>query len=243
MSLEKITFFDLPSKEPCNSWSLNPWKTRLLLNYKGLDYETKWVEYPDIKPTLQPHVKPNDTRWPFTIPAIKFPDGTWAQDSRVIADLIEARHPEPSAHLDSPYQARIEAVLPRAFRPLMAIGLNQIPRRLLNPPSVEYWVRDRTAVVGGDLAEHEAKNGGTAAFAAAAPGLQEVTAMLKENPDGPFFSGREVSYADFVWVAALYFFKRIGEDVYEGALEASGDRKVHEDILKAAEPWLKRCDY
>jgi hypothetical protein len=26
---------------------------RLLLNYKGIDYETKWLEYPDIEPTLK----------------------------------------------------------------------------------------------------------------------------------------------------------------------------------------------
>ncbi|PMB64083.1 hypothetical protein BM221_009874 [Beauveria bassiana] len=240
---EKIVLFDLPSKEPCVAWSLNPWKTRLLLNYKGLDYETKWVEYPDIKPTLQPHVEPGESRWPYTIPAIKFPDGIWSQDSRKIADLIEKRYPEPSVHLDSPYQSRIEEVVPRAFVPLMGIGLNQIPRRLLNPPSVEYWIKDRTEFVGSDLAEHEAKRGGETAFAAAAPALKEITAMLKENPDGPFFSGKEVVYADFVWIAALYFLKRIGDDVYEGALNASGDRTVHENLLKAAEPWLRRGDH
>ncbi|KAM3556982.1 hypothetical protein MY1884_004771 [Beauveria asiatica] len=243
MSSEKIVLFDLPSKEPCVAWSLNPWKTRLLLNYKGLDYETKCVEYPDIKPTLQPHAEPGDSRWPYTIPAIKFPDGTWSQDSRKIADLIEKRYPEPSVHLDSPYQSRIEGVVPKAFVPLMGIGLNRIPRRLLNPASVEYWIKDRTEFVGSDLAEHEAKNGGETAFAAAAPALKGITAMLKENPDGPLFSGKEVVYADFVWIAALYFFKRIGDDVYEGALKASGHGTVHENLLKAAEPWLKRGDY
>ncbi|KAJ6788937.1 hypothetical protein PWT90_00148 [Aphanocladium album] len=243
MSSDKIILFDLPSKEPCVTWSLNPWKTRLLLNFKGLNYETKWVEYPDIKPTLEPHVEPGNSRFPYTIPAIRLPDDTWCQDSRKIVDLIEKRYPEPSVHLDSPYQTRIEEVVPRAFMPLMAIGLNQIPKRLLNTASVDYWMKTRTDYVGCDLAEYEAKNGGETAFATAAPALQEVTAMLKENSDGPFFSGKEVSYADFVWISALYFFKRIGDEVYEGALNASGDRAVHENLLKAAEPWLKRGHY
>lgn len=40
------------------SWTVGihnnrPRKTRLLLNYKGLDYKTEWVEYPDIKPRLE----------------------------------------------------------------------------------------------------------------------------------------------------------------------------------------------
>lgn len=188
-------------------------------------------------------IEPGNARWPYTIPAIKFPDGTWSQESRAIADLIEKRYPEPSVHLDSPYQSRIVEVLPRAFMPIMAIGLNQIPKRLLNPASVEYWMKDRTDHIGTDLGEYEAQNGGEKAFAAAGPAIQEVTAMLKENPDGPFFSGQEVSYADFVWISALYFFKRIGDDVFEGVMNASGDRTVHETILKAAEPWLKRGDH
>lgn len=27
---------------------------RLVLNFKGLEYETRWVEYPDIKSTISP---------------------------------------------------------------------------------------------------------------------------------------------------------------------------------------------
>lgn len=48
-----LVLFDLPSKDRCHCWSLNPWKTRLLFNYKGLDYTTEWVEYPDIKSTFE----------------------------------------------------------------------------------------------------------------------------------------------------------------------------------------------
>ena len=76
MSAE-IILFDLPSRAG-KAWSLNPWKSKLLLpfksgdpamtmtdptltpflarlalNYKGLPYRTEWIEYPDLRPTFQ----------------------------------------------------------------------------------------------------------------------------------------------------------------------------------------------
>lgn len=63
--MSQIILFDLPSKDRC-AWSLNPWKSksrdflsnmkyqayqflaRLALNFKGIDYKTEWLEYPDI---------------------------------------------------------------------------------------------------------------------------------------------------------------------------------------------------
>jgi len=65
---DPIVLYDLPSKGRRSCWSLNPWKSkvislyeevtnstqaRMLLNYKGLHYKTEWVEYPDLKPTLE----------------------------------------------------------------------------------------------------------------------------------------------------------------------------------------------
>ena len=188
-------------------------------------------------------IEPGTGNWPYTIPAIKFPDGTWAQDSRKIADLIEERYPERPVHLDSPYQARIEAAVPKTVMPLMAIAINQVPCRLLNQRSVDYWLVDRAKMVGCDVAQFEAEKGGEPAYVAAEAGLKDVTDMLKENPDGPFFGGKDLCYADFVWVGALYFFKRIGEDFYENIMKHTSDRKVHDDLLKAAEPWLKRGDH
>jgi hypothetical protein len=70
MSSDQIILYDLPSKPPCQSWSLNPWKStrqnhhpfyaytdttlaRLLLNYKGIPYKTEWIEYPDVEPKFK----------------------------------------------------------------------------------------------------------------------------------------------------------------------------------------------
>lgn len=59
--------YDLPSKRG-TSWSLNPWKSkhnlnesravltraaRLILNFKGIDYKTEWVEFPDVEPKMK----------------------------------------------------------------------------------------------------------------------------------------------------------------------------------------------
>jgi len=77
MASDQIVLFDLASRPPRSTWSLNPWKSnsparldhrqepvqdeltrsyhvaRLLLNYKGLNYRTEWLEYPEIAPRLR----------------------------------------------------------------------------------------------------------------------------------------------------------------------------------------------
>ncbi|KAK3936413.1 hypothetical protein QBC46DRAFT_395128 [Diplogelasinospora grovesii] len=243
MASNQIILFDLPSKPPCSAWSLNPWKTRLLLNYKGLDYKTEWLEYPNIKPTLEKHIPPNETGTPYTIPAIRLPDGTYMMDSRKIANYIEQKHPSPPVHLDSPYLAKLEAIMPRLMTELRGIYIPLIPKRLLNEASVPYWNETRTKAVGMSLDQLEKERGGDIGWSAVAPLLQEVTALLKENTEGPFFMGKTVSYADFVWAGFLIFCQRIGQDVYEEALKRSGDAKVHEDLMEAVKPWSQRNDH
>lgn len=51
--MAKVTLYDLPSRDPCSTWSMNPWKTRLLLNYKKIEYNTEWVEYPNVAPKVK----------------------------------------------------------------------------------------------------------------------------------------------------------------------------------------------
>ena len=87
------------------------------------------------------------------------------------------------------------------------------------------------------------EKGGSKAYDAFGPAIKEVTAMLKENPEGPYFLGNTVSYADFVWAALLVFFKRIGQASFNQLLERSGDAETHLKLLEACAPWIKRSDY
>jgi hypothetical protein len=70
-TMSTIILYDLPSRDPLHSWSLNPWKSmrhsvptdpsqmltlctaRLILNYKNIEYVTMWTEYPEIAPTFK----------------------------------------------------------------------------------------------------------------------------------------------------------------------------------------------
>ncbi|KAK4129679.1 hypothetical protein N657DRAFT_640345 [Parathielavia appendiculata] len=241
---EQIVLFDLASKEPRSCWSLNPWKTRMLLNYKGLDYRTEWVEYPDIQPTLSPHLPPNGIDVPYTIPTIRLPSGTYVTDSRKIAAALEEAHPSPPIHLDSPTLAKLEDLMRRIMVALQPVYIPLVPKRLLNEASLPHWHSTRPRWVGtSSIDEYERMNPASEAWDRAENFLKEVTGLLKAQADGPCFLGREVSYADFVWAGFLIFLRRMGEDVLEEGLRRSGDKEVHEALLKGLEPWTKRCDY
>lgn len=62
-------------------------KARMVLNFKGIDYKTEWIEYPDLAPTFKsfglPPNDPNGTGYfmDYTAPAIRFEDGKLMMDS------------------------------------------------------------------------------------------------------------------------------------------------------------------
>ncbi|SPQ17684.1 b5c5e312-99ed-4ce0-a515-0ea22776eefb [Thermothielavioides terrestris] len=237
MSSDQIVLLDIPTKEPRTCWSLNPWKTRMLLNYKGLDYKTEWVEYPDIKGRLEPHVPPNPEGTPYTLPAVQLPDGRYTMESRAIADQIEALHPSPPAHLDSPALAKLQALVPRLQVALRPVYMPRVPRLLLAEGSAAYFRATRAALVGMELDAFEAANPEAGVWDTVEPLLREVTALLEEE-GGPFFLGAQVSYADFVWGGLLLFYERLG--ALEELLRRSGNAEVHRRLLEGLQPWTKR---
>lgn len=238
---EQLVLFDLPSKPPRAAWSLNPWKTRFLLNFKGIDYKTEWLEYPDIKPTLEPFTPANPSTGTWTIPTVKFPDGSYLMDSQKIAERIEAEHPEPSVHLDSPVLEKLFAIMPRLMTALRPVYFVDVPKNLLSEKSVEYWHETRSKMVNMPLDQLDREQGGQQPWDAAKPILAEVEALLKENSDGPFFLGKTVSYADFVWAGFLIFFQR--HQNIDNVYKISENAQIHKDLLEATAPWHKRNDH
>ena len=255
-SMSALVLYDLPSKGRCACWSLNPWKStsakhrdpenptdnsaaRLVLNYKGIGYETKWIEYPDVAPTMESFgLSPNPEGTPYTIPAVQLPDGTYMMDSRKIATEIEQRYPSPSLRLDSPILKTVEGLIPQLTTPLIGVFMPKVPMGLLNPPSAEYYERTREKRFGKTLRELGRDSDEEKAWAQVEPPLKELGDILKAK-GGPFTLGKTVSYADFVIVSLLHYAKRVDEAIYERAVVIEPSLKI---VYDASKQWLERDD-
>jgi len=247
-SMSSIILYDLPSRDPLHCWSPNPWKTRLLLNYKKLEYTTMWMEYPQIAPTFKNvGIPPNgkDEIAPYTIPAVRLqPEASstpeWIMNSKAIASALEKKHPSPSLHLDSPLLPQVEEVLGKVFMPLVPVFLPRIPRLLLNEASVDYFQQTRAAVFGMTLDELEKSDqGGDTAWKNAGPPLKGMAELLNAT-EGPFLMGHTVSYADFHILGLFQAFKRVGDDVFERLMQMD---PAFPKLYEASAEWLKRDDY
>ncbi|CAF9916288.1 MAG: hypothetical protein HETSPECPRED_002814 [Heterodermia speciosa] len=237
--MSTLILYDLPSKGRCACWSLNPWKTRLALNYKGIDYETKWLEYPDVAPTLKSFgLSPNSEGTHYTIPAVQLPDGIVMMDSRKIASELEHRYPSPSLRLDSPVLKKVEGLIPRLTAPLVGVFMPKVPNGLLNPPSAEYFERTRAERFGKTLSDLGTDSDEEKAWAQVESPLKEMGEILKAE-GGPFALGKTVSYADFVIVSLLQYAKRVDEAIYERAVAIEPSLRT---VFDASKQWLERDD-
>lgn len=239
--MSEVILYDIPSKDPRRCWSLNPWKTRLLLNLKAIPYTTEWLEYPDIAPTLKsfgiPPSEPPATA--YTSPAIRISD-KYVMDSRKIADVLEKEYPSPPLHLDSPIVKKVEELAPQCITTLGPVFLPRVPRCVLNPPSVEYFERTRAARFGMPLSQLEKEKGGESAWKAAEPKWKELGTLLKAE-GGPFFMGKTVSYADLIVVGALHFSMLLGkDDMFQHLKDIEPAFLTLYDASKA---WLERDDH
>lgn len=163
-------------------------------------------------------------------------------ESKKIAEAIEERYPTPSARLDSPYQAKIEELVsPLAFG-VFGLFVAELPKQLLNKPSVDYWNENRAQILGMPVEQYEKEKGGQAAIDGVKDSLQKVTALYKEN-NGPFLEGKDPIYADFVWVSFLVFIQRSNPAWFDKFLEATGDAELHKAVITASTPYLERNDH
>ncbi|KAL8949989.1 MAG: hypothetical protein Q9183_007558, partial [Haloplaca sp. 2 TL-2023] len=148
------------------------------------------------------------------------------------------RYPEKSVHLDSPYVDKILKIIPGIAGALVGVCMPLSPRNILNPRSAKYFEETRAVRYGMPLSQLEKEKGGEPAWEEAKPVLQEAGKLLKEN-DGPFFMGKEVSYADFVIVGLLQFAKQLGEGVFEKMVDIE---PALAKVYEASAEWLKRDD-
>ncbi len=161
-------------------------------------------------------------------------------ESRSIARAIDALHPSPPVHLDSPILPRLEELMRRLVPAMYPVFIPRVPEEILADASVPYWVQTRSSWFGP---LERLKQGEEKAWDAMGPILREVTGLLGEVGGGVFFMGGEVSYADFVWGGYLIFCQRLGGEVFERVLAGSGNPEAHRAFLVGLAPWAERRDH
>ncbi|KAL9947641.1 hypothetical protein ACHAP6_007060 [Verticillium nonalfalfae] len=197
---DKVILYDLPSKDNGNGcWSLNPWKTRLALNYKQIPYTTTWIQYPDIEPTfkglgLAP--QPEEIK-PYTVPAVVFPDGKAVMNSRLIIDELEKRYPERPLRVDDPATEKVQALVRETMGPLTGVLIPNVATKCLTDASRPYFEETRRGMFGMTLEEVRRTQGGDESWENARPVFAKAAALLRET-EGPFFLGETGELLHFV---------------------------------------------
>ncbi|KAH7397119.1 hypothetical protein BKA66DRAFT_594405 [Pyrenochaeta sp. MPI-SDFR-AT-0127] len=236
----QMTLYDIPSQQG-TAWSMAPWKVRMILNYKDIEYKTVWLEYPDLAPTLKSFgLPPNDKTAPgyttdYSSPAVKYDDGSYGMDSWLIAHELEKRYPTPSLHLDDPIVIQIRDHVSKLIDPLVPHFIPKIPS-LLCEPSAEYFHRARKEVFGAPLQELERLGANEKCWENAMMPAKEAGDLLRKN-GGPFFLGETVLYPDLILVAMLHFMNRINKVLFERYLALD---PAFPKVYEASRKWLQR---
>ncbi|KAH7925163.1 hypothetical protein BV22DRAFT_1065541 [Leucogyrophana mollusca] len=214
--MQPLTLYDIPSKLPGNIWTPNPAKPRFVLSYKGLPFETAWVEYPDIAGALKEigaePSKNADGSALYTVPVLKDPNtGAIITDSFAIVEYLEKTYPTKPV---LPYNSK---VLIRTFEPTF-VACTQVSVRLivfrtaeiLNARSAEYFIRTRSKNFGIADWEEMSPVGEKrdADWANLKKGLDTVSGWY-EKSEGKWIMGDTFSYADIIVACRILWFKRV----------------------------------
>ncbi|KAI7346761.1 hypothetical protein KC320_g7659 [Hortaea werneckii] len=234
----KLTLFDLVRQDGERSWSGNVWKARLFLNCKGIPYETHWVDYLTLKPTLSSLGSPPNEQGRYTVPTptVRLPDGSWIMDSLVIARKLNGMYAEPKLIFDETSLADVQKGLGMTARPLFPVIMPRIAT-IVTQDSKAYFREMRARDYGMPPEEFERTKGGKKAWADAEPGFRFLAELYGKENDGPFLMGSQPSFGDFVIVAFIECSMRVGEDMGERWLSMDERlARVHE----ACRPWIEK---
>lgn len=134
---------------------------------------------------------------------------------------------------------KVQDAVTKTFEVLRPVCMPPIPRNLLNPTSKTYFEETRAVRFGMSLSELERSSKAKTAWQDAEAGISELKALLHEQT-GPFFLGKEPSYADFIAVGMMQCFKRIENDLFERFINYD---QAFATLYDKCGKWLERDDH
>ena len=218
---------------------------RLALNYKGLAFRTQWVEYPDIRSTLQPLVPPNADGIPssYSVPAITdlassdgSTPGPTIMGSEAIAAYLDITYPSRPLFRGSPasrvaQQELINLVEPKVLGRMLYVDQPALVTDILNPKGAEWFRRTREEKHEGRTLE-ELASPSEEQWRKVEAGLDELDAFIgkSDREDLEVVLARtggadEPTFATFVVAGPLIWIQKVAPpDVWARIMTAKDGR-------------------
>ncbi|CAO3653049.1 unnamed protein product [Mucor fragilis] len=206
-----VVFYDLELlKKPGLVWSPNTCKTRYALNLKKIPYETKWVNFDDIK-TVIPAITKSDKRP--TVPIIVHNDKP-VVDSWHIAHYLEEQFPSsPSLFHGNVathrfFQNYSEKHINTPIFRLVLLGIHQSA----GDQALQDWFRqDRESWMKGKTLE-QFTGDANENIAKLKSGIAIVSAHLREFS---FVTGEQPGWADVALLSHLTFLAALKPEIFK----------------------------
>jgi glutathione S-transferase len=240
----EIILYDLAcTKNVC--FSPVVWKIRLMLNYKKVPYNTVFLEFPDIAPTLEDfglasHPPGSGSHANYTVPVIKHvPTGTYHMDSPAIVKFLETTYPNPPLPLTSELGQEIETKARSAIGPAFRISITPREHLILSPRSQEYFRAKSETLLGCKLEDLMNEEKEEKAWEGVKEKMKELSGLVMTNKEqGPFILGDCPSYTDFFIAASLQSARTVDESVFQRCVAHPGFKMIYEACL----PWMDKRD-
>lgn len=222
-----------------------------MLNFKGIDYTTEWLEYPEIANKLQKcGIEANEVDMAqskytqYWCPALRLPNGHHIMNSIDIATELEKLFPNPPLFISDSITKATQEIIDAANHALAPAYLHRLADHL-SPVSKAWYHQARGRMFGVDDAYGIARLrpwSGETPWQNAQPHLERLAKLLKEVQSGPFIRGTTISYADFIiggYWEALKLFDSNG-DVFGRVMKIDPSFSRHEEALR---PIFERRSY
>jgi len=153
MASAQYTLLDIDSTRNPKQWSPNTLKSRAVLNFKGLPFQTRFINFADVVTVVSTlGVPKNEKGRPFSVPVVITPEGKAIMDSMAIFEYLEKVKPQPSL-LSADQKEWVEAFYDefnRSIGPSMSVVLPLVPT-FLDQKASEYFKKSRTEMFGKPL--------------------------------------------------------------------------------------------